>query len=56
MKLSGLDLVVQLAKAVCADDSLIKELEAWTVPVFPVKGKFLKDFVLLWGVLCISAE
>lgn len=38
MKLSGLDLVVQLAKAVCADDSLIKELEAWTVPVFPVKG------------------
>ncbi|VDL74892.1 unnamed protein product [Nippostrongylus brasiliensis] len=38
MKLSGLDLVLQLARAVCADNSLIKGLETWTVPVFPVKG------------------
>ncbi|KAK6039972.1 hypothetical protein COOONC_22523, partial [Cooperia oncophora] len=37
-KLSGLTQVTQLAKAVCADEELINELEKWTVPVFPVKG------------------
>uniref|UniRef100_A0A7I4YUX5 CCA tRNA nucleotidyltransferase 1, mitochondrial n=1 Tax=Haemonchus contortus TaxID=6289 RepID=A0A7I4YUX5_HAECO len=37
-KLSGLVQVTQLAKAVCASEDLIKELESWIVPVFPVKG------------------
>ncbi|ETN84332.1 tRNA nucleotidyltransferase/poly(A) polymerase family protein [Necator americanus] len=37
-KVSGLYQVVQLARAVCADEKLIKELESWTIPIFPVKG------------------
>ncbi|KAL6740845.1 hypothetical protein Aduo_014158 [Ancylostoma duodenale] len=37
-KISGVQLVVQLARAVCADEVLIRELESWTIPVFPVKG------------------
>ncbi|KHJ80779.1 hypothetical protein OESDEN_19542, partial [Oesophagostomum dentatum] len=42
-KVSGAVQVVQLARAVCADDKLIKELESWTVPVFPVKGLDLME-------------
>ncbi|RCN44994.1 hypothetical protein ANCCAN_08989, partial [Ancylostoma caninum] len=37
-KISGVELVVQLARAVCADEVLIRELESWAIPVFPVKG------------------
>ncbi|VDK56346.1 unnamed protein product [Cylicostephanus goldi] len=37
-KISGLELVIQLAKAVCAEQNLVKELESWPVPQFPVKG------------------
>ncbi|EYC04153.1 hypothetical protein Y032_0089g2249 [Ancylostoma ceylanicum] len=45
-KFPGVEKVVQLARAVCADDVLIQKLESWTLPVFPVKG-----FPLTWHSL-----